>query len=343
MTAGRLDRLPPVVRRQVPTLVVLAGAAVATLYVTGNAVRLDTSIFIGINALIALSVGISYGHAGVLSVAQAAFAALGAYTTAILTVRYGWSPFVSLPLSLALPAVVAYPVARYVTRLSHLALAIATLLFGDILLVLLRQGGDFTGGFNGISAIPRPGPFDTSFRYHLLVWLVVCVAVALVSNAVTTTEGRAMRTIRHDPLRARADGVDVPTSLAGVFTFAAMLAGAAGWLYAHYISYLAPESLPPSLSISVILMAVIGGAAYVVGPIVGAVFLGVFETYLPAEQTKGLLYGGVLVAVLLVAPEGMLGMAGGWLRRRRQRRRRVEAPVATPSAPEGLDVVEVGS
>ncbi|WGX96085.1 branched-chain amino acid ABC transporter permease [Nocardioides sp. L-11A] len=301
--------VPVMVRRQRPTLV-LTAAVVALMIVIGqDPARVDAAITIAVFALLALSVAISYGQAGILSVAQAAFAALGAYASAILTTRWELSPVLGLVGAVLVPALVAYPLSRLVGRLSHLALAIATLVFGEIVVILLREGGDLTGGYIGISGIP-PLPWALDLKnYAIFSWVAVIVVVALYANLVGSSHGRALQTIRWDTLRARADGVDVPARVAGVFSLSAAVAGLAGWLYAHYVTFLAPESLPSALSITAILMAVVGGTRYVLGPIVGTAVLFYVNDALPSEEAQGLLYGAALVVALIVAPQGLLGLA----------------------------------
>jgi branched-chain amino acid transport system permease protein len=296
------------ISRQRPALALVAVMAVVTVLIQGHPVWLDTSVTIAIYGLIALSVGITWGQAGILSVAQAAFAALGAYATAIVTVQWGWSPYEGLAAALVLPALVAYPLAYVVTRLAPLALAIATLAFGEVFYMAVREGGDFTGGFIGLSGVPSIDIASTPLEFHLLAWGAVLLVVVLYANLAASRTGAALRTIRHDRQRAIADGIDVSRSLSGVFALSASIAGLAGWLYAHYITYLAPESLATTLSISVLLMAIVGGAATVLGPVLGAALLTLAYQVLPAAETQGMFYGGAVIVAIVLAPRGLLGL-----------------------------------
>ncbi len=328
--------------RQRPAAILVLVVGIATLLIGGSRTMLDTSILVAIYALIALSLGLVFGQAGIMSLGQAAFAAIGAYATAIVTTHYGAPPLVGLLCAVVLPTLIAYPVARALIRLSHLALALATLFLGEIVLVVLRAGGDFTGGFIGISGIPKLSFAPTPLAYHLLAWGFVLVAVILYTNLVGSAGGRALNTLRNDPLRAQADGDAGAHRLSVLFAFAAAMAGAAGWLYAHYVSYLAPESLSVNLSISVLLMVVIGGSRYVLGPVAGALLLTVLNDQIPPE-ILGLLYGGALVVVLLIAPNGVLGVVDDIWQRWRPRRtpdrhataRATREVVATPLSQTG--------
>jgi branched-chain amino acid transport system permease protein len=328
--------------RQRPAAVLVVCLALATVLIGGSRTMLDTSILVAIFSLIGVSLGMLFGQAGIMSLGQASFAALGAYATAIATATYGLPSLLGLALALVVPALVAYPLARALIRLSHLALALATLFIGEIILVLLREGGDLTGGFIGLGGIPPLDFAPTPLAFHLLAWGFVLVAVVLYTNLMASAGGRALNTLRSDPLRAQADGDAAAHRLSALFTFSASLAGAAGWLYAHYMSYLAPESLSVSLSISVLLMVVIGGSRYVLGPVVGALLLTVLNDRLPPE-VLGLLYGGTLVLVLLVAPNGVLGIADDLWRSLRARRSHDAQSSGQPEPePTGAPLTEIG-
>jgi len=304
--------------RSLLTLVAAPVAAVAP-FVSGAATIGDTGTVIAIYALIALSVGVTYGMSGLLSVAQASFAAIGAYITAILTSAYDWSPWLTLPLASLLPAAFAYPFARAVTRLSPLALAVATLMFGYIFDIAVREAGSVTGGYIGLSGIPPLPGFESNLAYYLLSWGFVLLAMALYASMRASHIGTALRTIRADELRAAADGVDVAHLRRLAMSVGAAFAGVAGWLYAHHLSYVGPDSLNPMLSLSALLMAVVGGARNILGPVLGAVLLTLMLKVVPAQESLGMFYGGALILCLLVAPEGIAGLAEQLARWRRKR------------------------
>lgn len=294
--------------RQRATLVLLLIALALLAFSLGRPFWLDNSVMIGIFSLLALSVGLSYGQAGILSMATAAFASIGAFGTAILGTRYGISPWFGLGFAVLAPMLLAYPLARVLTRLSPLPLSIATFLVSGLVETAIREGGDFTGGFVGLSGIPTIPGIGGAQGMLLLVWAVVLIVMFLYANFMGSVYGLAIRTARHDPLRATADGVDVPHVLASTFAVSAAVAGLAGWLYAHHMTYIGPDSLTTQMSISVLLMAVIGGAGALLGPVLGAAVLSLLTLYLPAAETQGMVYGGILLLVLIIAPDGMLGV-----------------------------------
>ncbi|MGE0797895.1 MAG: branched-chain amino acid ABC transporter permease [Lautropia sp.] len=302
-----------------------------------SATWLDLSIVAGVMSLIALSFGFSYGQGGVLTLAQGAFAAIGAYATGFLSTRFGLSPYIGLILALLLPAVLGWGVARMVSRLPPLATALATLAFGTIVSVVVRHWDSVTGGFIGISGVPPVPGFDDPVAFNVLAWSFVCIAVLLCECLVRSAHGRALRVIRHDAARAIADGINVSAILGATLAMSGAIAGAAGWLYVHHISYMSPESLDNSTSISALLMAIVGGAGYIFGPILGTVILTVLGHFLPAQEAQGLFYGGCLVLILLIAREGVLGAAASvpWIRppHRRSDRRSNGQPSQLPRDP----------
>jgi branched-chain amino acid transport system permease protein len=308
-------------------MTVLVAALLSAAVIGSNASWLGTSTLIAIYALLSLSIGITYGQAGILSVAQGAFASIGAYTTGILTTRYGFPPIVTLPLAVLLPALVALPLARLVSPLSPLVLAIATLMFGTIVEILLRGGGDFTGGYIGMSGIPPIFDAQTPVTFNLIAWLAVILVVFLYNNLMKSAWGRAINTVRHDPLRAVADGTNVPRVQATVFALGASMAGLAGWLYAHQLSFISPDLFGIPVSINAILMAVVGGAGVILGPVAGAVVLSFFYEFLPGQESRGMFYGAALILTLVIAPSGLLGFT-----RSRSKPKAAPSPVSSVTA-----------
>ena len=141
------------------TLIMLVVGAIACALAPLNPVWLDTVILTGVLALISLSAGLSFGQAGILSMAQGAFAAIGAYATAYLATKFGLSAWVGLSLAITLPAALAWALARMVTRMPELATALATLALATLLEIVARNWDAVTGGYVGIAGVPPIGGF----------------------------------------------------------------------------------------------------------------------------------------------------------------------------------------
>jgi len=314
------------------TWIMLAVAIVACAVAPLKPVWLDTVVLTGILALISLSAGLSFGQAGILSMAQGTFAAIGAYATAVCTTRLGLPAWAGLPLAIALPAVLAWVLARMVTRMPELATALATLALATLLEIVARNWDAVTGGYVGIAGIPPVEGFAVGWRFNILVWTFVVLAVLVYENLMNSAHGRALNIVRHDRTRAMADGVAVAPLLSAMLATSGAMAGAGGWLYAHYITYMSPQSLDTVASISALLMAVVGGAGYILGPVVGTFLLSLLGKLLPAQEAQGLFYGGALILILVMAPEGLLG----WIHRRFEKKaaREPAAVAGTAAEPE---------
>lgn len=281
---------------------------IITIIIRRSPYWIDIGVMAGIYAMIALSIGLCYGQAGILSVAQATFASLGAYATAILNIKLGAPPLLGLIAALVIPAIIGYLLCRLLVKMSGLTLAIATLIFGEVVVRILKSGGSFTGGYIGLSGI-APLPFGLGgFGTYFLVWGVLFALLIVYRNVVRSAYGLSLRTIKADPLRSQADGINVSSRLSAVFALSAVIAGLAGWFYAHYMVYVDPDSLGPTLSIETLLMAIIGGASFVVGPVVGAVVLTVLTALIPGGEATGMIFGAVLMIVLMLFPDGICGL-----------------------------------
>ncbi|HEV2573466.1 MAG TPA: branched-chain amino acid ABC transporter permease [Beijerinckiaceae bacterium] len=297
-------------------VLILAVAGVSLLAEFRSSVY-STSTTVGIFALLALPLGLLYGQGGTVSLAQGAFAAIGAYTTAIITTRYSLSPMLSLLPAVVLPALVAFIIAKPILRLPELSLALVTLSIGTVVEVALQRGGDFTGSFNGINGIPTLPFIGTSrIRAHFVIWTVVVLLVIAYVNFMSSLRGRALNAVRTDHLLAEAMGVNVALDLSLLFAITAGVAGLGGWFYAHTLGYIAPDSLSIAVSANVLFMVVLGGRKSVLGPIIGAVIFTLASDFLPGTESQGIFFGGILILVLLFSPDGLMTLVPRrWQRR----------------------------
>jgi branched-chain amino acid transport system permease protein len=292
--------------RQRPAVVLALAAALAAIPVSGSPGLLATAVVVGMYAAIAVPLGLLLGHGGVLSVAQASFAALGAYSAGILATETHLPPYVTLVVAVALPALVATLLARPILRLPPLALVIATLAFGSIAEEITARWSDLTGGRVGLIGIPPLEGIGTGMAAYAVIWGAVVLMVAGYANLVHGSRGRALNAARADETLARSVGVAPQWELTVVFTLAAGLSGAVGWFYAHYIGFLAPQSLAFVFSAAVLLMVIVGGRSAPLGPVIGAVFYVAVQESLPVEaDVQNLIFGLMLAFVLVFLPSGL--------------------------------------
>lgn len=294
-------------------------------------------VFIGIYIIVCTGLSLIFGYAGQLSLTQAAFYGIGAYTSAILTTRYGASFWVGLAAASALPGLIAWALGAPILRLRHFYLAMATLAFSEIMLVFFIQEVDITGGPTGITHVPVPALFgyklDTSTKFYYLVWLLVVAVVGFSYNLIRSKYGRALRAIAENEVAASAMGVNVPAMMSIMFVLSAIFAGLGGALYAHYVSFVSPDTFSVSLSIMLVIMVAIGGVNSLWGAVLGAVFVTVLPSMLGAyRQYAMLVYGVVLVLALMFMPNGIAGfvedMARRIARRRAASRGQAKEPIA---------------
>ncbi len=272
---------------------------------------------IGLAALVAMGLVLLTGVGGLTSFGQAAFCGFGAYTTAVLTTAYGVSPWLTLPLALLVSGVAAVLLGIVTVRLSGHYLPLGTIAWGIALFYLFSKL-EFLGRNDGISAIPplAIGPLKMldPGTIYFVIWIAVIVCAVLSMNLLDSRTGRAIRALRRGHVAAEAFGVQTPRAKLLVFIYAAVLAGLSGWLYAHFQRAANPTPFGAQAGIEYLFIAVVGGAGYVWGAVLGAaivvVLKEILQSYLPfifggQGQLEIIVFGIMLVVLLQLAPTGV--------------------------------------
>ena len=298
--------------------------------------------YAGIAAIIGAGLVVLTGFGGMTSFAQATFMGFGAYATAILSTRYGVSPWLTLPVSLATAGVLALAIGAVTLRLSGHYLALGTLAWA-VSFYYVFANLDVFGRNDGISGIPplelAGVKLTDSATYFYPVWLGVAVSIMATLNLLDSRVGRAIRALRGGTLAAASFGVNLTGTRMIAFTYAAVLAGLAGWLYAHMQRSVNPTPFGLNASISYLLTAVVGGAGSVWGALLGAGLVTLvndqLQTLLPlllgsAGNYETIVFGAVLVLILQAAPEGLYPLLRARSGRRSPRRRSVRQAAALP-------------
>ena len=309
----------------------LALVADPTLFQSPYRMRLMTVA--GVYALLVMGYQFIFGHAGAFSLAQGTFFGLGAYVTGILAGRYGWGFAATFPLSLILPGLLAAVIAVPVLRLETHYFALATLGIGQVMLLVAVNWQAVTGGANGLSGIPGIVLLGAAVPGGLpllaLVWAFVALGAVIAWRATRGAWGLAFVVLRDNPLAAAAIGLDGGALRLAAFVLSALYAGAAGALYVHTIHVISPEVLEFSVMVSCLAMAVVGGSLRIAGAIVGAVLLIHLPEWLRVLDGFYLVaYGLVLLAVVVLAPSGIIGLV--------ERLRAAVFPEAPDQAPPAL-------
>ncbi len=266
----------------------------------------------GINALLALGLTLLMGFAGQLSLGQAGFSALGAYTAALLAVRLGAPFWLGLPAAGAVAAACALAFGP-VLRLRGHFLAMATIAFGEIVRLVLLNWIPVTNGPRGIGDIPPAalGPLrlDTDRRLYYVVLALVALEAWIVIRIGDSRVGRALRAVRDNELAAEATGVPGTRYKALAFTLAGFFAGTAGALAAHLTAFVSPHNFHFDESVKILTMVVVGGIGSAPGAILGAVALTVAGEYLRVfEAYRLIIYSVAIMAILIFLPRGLAGL-----------------------------------
>ena len=280
----------------------------------------NLAIFIGIYYIVCIGLSLIFGLAGQLSLAQAAFYGIGAYTSAILTTKLGVPVLVGFAAAIVLTGVVGYVLAAPILRLRDVYLAMATLAFGNIVVVVIEQEIWLTGGGTGIINLSPPalGPlvFDRPLSYYCLVWAVALVVVWIARNIMGSRIGLGLRAIGSTELGAEACGVDVARYKTWMFTLGATFAGIAGALNVHYLSFISPETYTMRFSILIVMILALGGMDSLVGAFLGAVFVVLVPDLLAGyREYSELIFAGLFITVVMFMPRGMAGLLAPAARR----------------------------
>ncbi len=272
---------------------------------------------IGLAALVAMGLVLLTGVGGLTSFGQAAFCGFGAYTTAVLTTAYGMSPWLTLPLSLLVSGGAAVFLGLVTVRLSGHYLPLGTIAWGIGLFYLFSKL-EFLGRNDGITGIPPLSigtlkMLDAGTIYYA-IWIAVLICALLSMNLLDSRTGRAIRALRRGHIAAEAFGVQTPRAKLLVFIYAAVLAGLSGWLYAHFQRAANPTPFGAHAGIEYLFIAVVGGAGYVWGAVLGAgivvILKEILQSYLPLlfrgeGQLETIVFGILLVLLLQLAPTGV--------------------------------------
>ncbi len=269
-------------------------------------------IMVGIYIILGLSLNLITGFTGQLSLGHAAFYGIGAYTSAILSTRYGMGFGITAPLSGLMAAFLGFLLGIPTLKLQGAYLAIVTLGFGEIIRITALNWMQLTRGPMGIPGIPAISIFGYELQSNLGYYYVICIlamiTVLLISRIVNSRVGRAFMAIREDELAAQYMGIYTTNYKILAFSMGAFLAGVAGSFYAHYVSYIDPQSFTFDESIQILSIVILGGMGSIPGTILGAAILVTAPELLRSLQDyRMVIYGLILILMMLIRPQGILG------------------------------------
>lgn len=257
-------------------------------------------ILIGINIILAVSLNLINGFTGQFSIGHAGFMAIGAYMSAVLSVKLQL-PFIAAILGGALSAgILGFAIGLPTLRLNGDYLAIATLGLGEIIRICILNI-QYVGGASGFMGIPR----YTDFTW---VFALVVITVFAIKNFINSTHGRACISIRENEIAAEAMGVDTTKYKVLAFTMGAAFAGVAGALFSHYFYIAHPASFTFMKSFDILTMVVLGGLGSITGSITAAILLTFVSAALASyPEWRMIIYSLLLIVLMLYRPQGLFG------------------------------------
>jgi branched-chain amino acid transport system permease protein len=263
-------------------------------------------------AMAAQGLNLTLGYAGQVSLGQAAFLGIGAYTAAIM-MKAGLSFWLALPGAAALCFAIGMLLGFPALRVQHHYLAFATLGFNGLVYLLIRNEEWLTGGTFGIRRIPRPELFGHSFRAPLDFYYLCLAALIVVTLALwwilRSPWGRAFAALRDNPIRAESLGIDIRAYTLLAFAIGAACAGIAGAFYAPLVQFIDPSPFGLTASLAFLLMVVVGGSGRFFGPFLGAALVTLLPEWLRFAESYYLLVYAILVVILMVwCPGGILAI-----------------------------------
>lgn len=278
-------------------------------------------VMVGIYSILALSLNLLVGYAGIFSLAHAALYGIGAYASAVAALKLGLGFWGGMIVAAGVGGLASALVAIPSLRVAGDYYIVASFGLQMVILTIFVNWTDVTNGHAGLAGIPRPNLFgiaiDDPFKYVVLTFVIAALTYAIGHRLTNSAFGRRLRAVRDDEIAALAIGKDVVRTKIVIVMISSALGALGGSLYAHYITYINPSSFTLEESIFITSLVILGGTQRLAGPIVGAAillaipealkFLAIPDTI--AAPMRQIIYGGLLIAFMFLRPEGILGSA----------------------------------
>ncbi len=289
----------------------LALFAIPLLF-AGNPFYIHLAVLICLNIIFVNGLAL-INRTGQLSFCHAAFMGMGAFVSVICSTRLHTPFLLSVAAGVAVSMVLAYLLGAVILRLQGVYFVLVTFCFGELFRLVLLEGGELTGGANGIANIPPASllgfAFDTKLSFYWLAAACAFASILLLLALFRTPKGNSLDAVGDNPDLAEASGISIQGSQMFAFVLGSAFAGFTGALLAHYLGFVSPESFNQSISVAAIIMLVIGGRGSVLGPILGALIMTPLpELFRSAIETQNIMYGITLILVLKFLPSGLVGI-----------------------------------
>jgi branched-chain amino acid transport system permease protein len=272
---------------------------------------LHIAVFVLIYTLPVIGLGFLTGFTGRVSLAQGALFGIGAYTTALLTTRFGWPPLAALAPSVLVTVAIAVALGGSAVRLAGLYFVMATIGIQQIVWTVLMNWSELTNGPQGVRSIPAVSvagvALESTQQFYFLALLFAAVSYVLAKRIIASRLGLYLRALSDDQLAAASVAVEVSRAKVTALALSAAWAGAGGFLYAHYVRYIHPDMFGLEPSVLFLVMSMFGGYRSIEGMILATAVLESATEYLrPFGEFRMIVYGLILLLGMMYFPKGIL-------------------------------------
>ena len=303
-------------RAATATIALVLLALFAVPFVVRDEYYLHMFIVSAIFVIVAQGLNLIVGYVGQLSLAHAAFFALGAYVSALLFLKLKWSMWIGLPAAAILTGLTAFALGWVILRVRGHRFVIITVAFAEIMKLVASNWIDMTRGFMGLPGLQIPalyvpgiGSVDISSkeRFYYVALVAALVTFWLCAKLVGSSIGRAFVLVRENEVLAESLGISAFRYCMIAFVAGAAMAGAAGSLYGHYVGFVSPDLFNFSYLTIMLIMVILGGKGTLLGPVLGAVIF----TFLPellreASSYRMVIFSVILIVAALFMPRGVI-------------------------------------
>ncbi len=269
-------------------------------------------VFCGTYIIAVSGLDILFGFTGQISMGHAMFYAIGAYTTAIATLKFGLPAWIGILFSLMISSGFAALLAIPASKLVNQFLSLLTIATSNMIYVFLTKC-NYTGAMRGLKSIPQISLFgivlDSKFKFGIFVLILIVIMLFIKYRIINSSTGRAFMAIRENVIAANGIGINVRKYKVMAFVISAIFTTLSGCLYAHFVGYISPEGFNSTQSTTFMTMLLFGGCGNMVGPIFGAVSITLVSELLQGFNTyKALVYGCTILVSVLFMPRGVYGL-----------------------------------
>jgi len=291
------------------------------LMLIGNAYVVHIAVLCCIYGMVALGLNFQMGSTDMTNFASAAFFGIGAYTAAVVTIRFGWNPWIGLVLAVLVAVIFGFVLGAPTLGTKGYYLSLVTMAL-QLVFTMLLVNIPYLGGANGMSGLPAftiggfsfgkavfiggtKLPYQLNYLYLALIFLVICTYIAMRVNI--SRIGLALNNIAQDEVASNCFGINITRQKLFAFCMGAAFCGIAGAIYGHYMMFVGPDDFDFSKSLIIICMVILGGMDNPIGVVVGAfILMTVTEKLRDYADYQMLIYGLVLMTVLIARPSGLI-------------------------------------